>query len=87
MSSYDKKFMYIDMCENISHFYLMQIFELYYIYYNYNDLNSYKLPDADIVAFEIHKKKKKKPLISHLFSDRRAHGDHMDNMRIISSNS
>lgn len=77
--------MYIDMCENRSHFYLMQIFEFYYNYYNYNDLNSYKLPDADIVAFEIHKKKK--TLISHLFSDRRAHGDHMNNMRIISSNS
>ena len=73
------------MCENRSHFYLMQIFELYYIYYNYNDLNSYKLPDANIVAFEI--QKKKKTLISHLFSDRRAHGDHMNNMRIISSNS
>lgn len=46
--------MFINMCENRYHFYLMQIFELYY---NYNDLNSYKLPDADIVAFEIHKKK------------------------------
>lgn len=55
------------MCENRSHFYLMQIFELYYNYYNYNDLNSYKLPDADIVAFEIHKKKKKNSNLTLIF--------------------
>lgn len=55
------------MCENRSHFYLMQIFEFYYNYYNYNDLNSYKLPDADIVAFEIHKKKKKTSNLTLIF--------------------
>lgn len=55
--------MFINMCENRSHFYLMQIFELYYNYYNYNDLNSYKLPDADIVAFENKKKNSNLTLI------------------------